>query len=84
MAVTEKLLELWPVGVVLVALGFRVESGRLLNRQSVEHLEQQRTADLEHHKEDMKSLHARMSGHEKRHGDMLSEIRGDIKKLLER
>ena len=84
MTFTEKLFEWWPIGVLLVGIGFRVENGRLLNKQAVKHIEDQRKADLVQHEKDLEALHSRLSRSERQNGETLKEIRTDIKVLLQR
>lgn len=69
---------------MLLGVGFRVESGRLLNKAAVENLEKQRKADLVQHEKDLEALHARLSRSERQNGETLKEIRTDIKVLLQR
>lgn len=62
---------IWPIGVILVGFGVRMESNQAVNKHRISALEEKR-------KEDKDSIHKRIDAQE----SMMSEIRSDVKDLV--
>lgn len=75
---------LWPVAVVLGALGVRLEVGQALNKQRLKSMDKDIAATKATSDKDIEGVHARLSRHENDTHKFLSEIRTDIKTLLAR
>jgi hypothetical protein len=84
MTFIEWLKTVWPIGVVLMGVGVRLEVAQALNRQKSRGLEK----DLDREREDRKAQNAetreRVSRVEASIDQQLGEIRNDIKTLLSR
>jgi len=75
---------LWPVAVVLGALGVRLEVGQALNKQRLKTIERDIETAQRNGEKSVEAVHSRLSRHEDETGKRLSEIQADIKTLLSR
>jgi hypothetical protein len=83
-SIAEWLKLLSPVAIALGLFGIRLEVGQALTKQRLREIEKDIVAAQASSEKGIEGVHARLGRHETDTKAVLSEIRGDVKMLLQR